>query len=178
MKGIIKATGFLTSAATWAVVLCGVLLTAALYGPRLFGCQPYVVLSGSMEPLIHTGSLVYIDSRDKDVQTDDIIAYERNDISVVHRVIEVTEEGYRTKGDANSTRDMGKVTESQVLGKYLFSIPAAGYLLSWIGSHTLRLGPVKVPLIILIAIGAILLLNALQSLLELAGDNNQNRGKE
>ena len=37
-----------------------VLLAIALVGVRLFGLQVYTVLSGSMEPTYHTGSLIYV----------------------------------------------------------------------------------------------------------------------
>ena len=39
-----------------------VLLAIALVGVRVVGLQPYVVLSGSMEPTYHVGSLIYVKS--------------------------------------------------------------------------------------------------------------------
>ena len=41
-----------------------VLLAIALVGVRVVGLQPYVVLSGSMEPAYHVGSLIYVKSVD------------------------------------------------------------------------------------------------------------------
>ena len=37
-----------------------VVLVVMLVGVRLIGYQPYCVLSGSMEPTYHTGSLIYV----------------------------------------------------------------------------------------------------------------------
>lgn len=37
-----------------------VLLAALLVGARLVGLQVFTVLSGSMEPTYHTGSLIYV----------------------------------------------------------------------------------------------------------------------
>lgn len=37
-----------------------VLLTVLIYGSKLFGVEPYAVLSPSMEPDYPTGSLIYV----------------------------------------------------------------------------------------------------------------------
>ena len=37
-----------------------VLLAVALAGVRIIGLHPFVVLSGSMEPEYHVGSLIYV----------------------------------------------------------------------------------------------------------------------
>ena len=37
-----------------------VIFAALLVGARLFGLQVFTVLSGSMEPAYHTGSLIYV----------------------------------------------------------------------------------------------------------------------
>ena len=62
----------------------------------LFGIVPYVVLSGSMEPTIDTGSLFFINKNSKyeDVKEKDIIAFKLSDGTLVtHRAIEITETG-------------------------------------------------------------------------------------
>ena len=46
------------------LVVLVVLLAVALVGVRLVGLNTYVVLSGSMEPTYHTGSLLYVKSVD------------------------------------------------------------------------------------------------------------------
>ena len=44
--------------------------------PRLFGYHIYSVISGSMEPAIPTGSLVYIKEMEpEEMQTGDVIAF-------------------------------------------------------------------------------------------------------
>ncbi len=48
---------------------------------------------------------------------------------VLHRVIQVTEEGMETKGDANDLSDGISVTEGNYIGKAIFSVPALGYLI-------------------------------------------------
>ena len=68
-----------------------VLLAVALVGVRLIGLQPFVVLSGSMEPEYHVGSLIYVKSVDyKELQVGDDITYLIDEDTVVtHRIIEV-----------------------------------------------------------------------------------------
>ena len=53
-----------------------VLIAIALVGVRLVGLKPFVVLSGSMEPTYHVGSLIYVKSIDyKQLQVGDPITY-------------------------------------------------------------------------------------------------------
>ena len=49
---------------TTVLVALVVVLAVLLVGVRLVGLTPYVVLSGSMEPTYHTGSLIYVKKAD------------------------------------------------------------------------------------------------------------------
>ena len=118
-----------------------VLLAIALVGVRVVGLQPYVVLSGSMEPAYHVGSLIYVKSVDyKDLKVGDPITYMvSQDTVVTHRIIEVLvdEEDpdtirYFTQGIANDTPDGSSVHYRNVIGKPVFSIPYLGYVSSYI----------------------------------------------
>ena len=69
-----------------------ILICIPLTVPPLLDYQPYAVISGSMEPAIPTGSLVYIKGMEaQDVQEGDVIAfyggYDSSAI-VTHRVVE------------------------------------------------------------------------------------------
>lgn len=99
---------------------------------QIMGLKPVVVLSGSMEPAIKTGSLAFIDTSDRVVCEGDVISFRSGDLLVTHRVVEITGDGYRTKGDNNDTADAGIVKDSSLEGKILFSIPGAGYFLKTI----------------------------------------------
>lgn len=48
------------NAATTVLVVLVVILALLLVGVRLVGFRPMCVLSGSMEPTYHTGSLIYV----------------------------------------------------------------------------------------------------------------------
>lgn len=92
-----------------------------------------IVLSGSMEPTIKTGSLVVIKPVD-DYQIGDIITFQRKaDRSpTTHRIEEIRVVGgipqHSTKGDANNNIDRGEIQKEEILGKALFSIPYLGYV--------------------------------------------------
>lgn len=118
-----------------------VVLAIALVGVRLVGLEPYVVLSGSMEPAYHVGSLIYVKSMDyKDLKVGDPITYMiSQDTVVTHRIIEVLvdEEDpdtirYFTKGDANDAPDGTSVHYKNIIGKPVFSIPYLGYVSNYI----------------------------------------------
>ena len=118
-----------------------VLLAIALVGVRIFGLNPYVVLSGSMEPTYHVGSLIYVkDVNYKTLEAGDPITFMLDEDTVAtHRIIEVLvdEEDpetirYTTKGDANDAQDGSSVHYKNVIGKPVFSIPYLGYISNYI----------------------------------------------
>ena len=96
-------------------------IAAVLYIPRLMGLKTYKVLSGSMEPEYHVGSVVYVEkSSIDDIEVGDVITFYINDNTVVtHRVIDKDNdtESFHTKGDANETEDGGSVAYDKVVGK-------------------------------------------------------------
>lgn len=119
---------------TTAVLVLTLLLAALLVGVRLVGLNPYTVLSGSMEPVYHVGSLLYV--RDADPMAfavGDPVTYRSSGGAVVtHRIYEVVEENgvrtYRTKGDANDIPDGPRLTPDRIIGRPVFSVPLLGYV--------------------------------------------------
>ena len=93
----------------------------------IFNIRPLIVISGSMEPAIMTGSLCFVNYNDRDVDVGDIIAYRAGDKTVTHRVIDRSADGYVTKGDGNNAADVSPVTEDRIIGTDIFNIPKLGY---------------------------------------------------
>ncbi len=118
----------------WFITILGLTAAAVLTLPKLVGIQPYIILSASMEPVIPTGSLVFVNTRDKQVSDGDIIAFTMlngsDSITVTHRIVETAEEGFVTKGDNNAVQDLRLLTSDRIVGKYVTGIPYAGYLLA------------------------------------------------
>ena len=111
-----------------ALIICVGLILGGLY---ILGIKPYVVLSGSMEPTIKTGSVSFVNSHVKyeNIKEKDIIAFKIDDGTLVtHRVVEITDEGMQTKGDGNKQRDGIVTTKRNYVGKNIFSIPKVGYV--------------------------------------------------
>ena len=109
-----------------------ILITA---GVMIFAhIRPAVVVSGSMEPVIHTGSLILIDEDCRDIRKRDIIAFDAAGVLVAHRVHEITDAGIITKGDANETPDPGVLAAASVKGKVIAWIPYIGYGFRWISA--------------------------------------------
>ena len=101
----------------------------------IFGIEPYVVETGSMEPTIKRGSLSFINKHIKydNINNNDIIAYILPSGSkVTHRVINITEDGFETKGDNNNLSDGISTSKDNYLGKNIISIPKVGYVVKFI----------------------------------------------
>ncbi len=103
------------------------ILFLALAVPRLLGIQPYIVLSGSMEPSVSTGSLVFVNTKAVRPSPGDIITYRLQDNLVTHRIIQDLGAAWITKGDANPSPDISPVKKSQLTGTLFFSIPYLGF---------------------------------------------------
>ena len=118
------------------VLIAGILLVSLLFISTLFkipgNFSAKIVLSGSMEPAIMTGSLVVIKPL-SDYNVGDIITFGgKTSVPTTHRIVKVRVESgekvFTTKGDANGSQDSKEISQKDVIGKVLFSIPYMGYV--------------------------------------------------
>ena len=137
MNKIKKIWDVFTSILVAIVVIMAILLV----GVRVIGLNVYTVLSGSMEPTYHTGSLIYVKKVDyKELKAQDVITFMLDEDTIAtHRIVEVVPDEndpsvirYRTKGDANDAVDGSLVHYKNVIGSPVFSIPKLGYLANYI----------------------------------------------
>jgi signal peptidase I len=144
------AVTFLAGVTVAAVVAYAALVVA--------GYRPVVVYSGSMVPTLRVGSIA-LDRpvTAKSVRVGDVITFSDPYVTgrlVTHRIIRIfhTTNGlaYRTKGDANATRDPWTVRLPDRVGRVTFSIPVAGYVLWYAHTREVRTA--------IIALAALLLL--------------------
>jgi len=126
---------------TTILVAAVAILAILLVGVRLFGLQVFTVLSGSMEPTYHTGSLIYVKSVDyRELEAGDVITFMLDEDTIAtHRIVEVVPDEdepevlrYMTKGDANDAVDGSLVHYRNVIGTPVFSIPKMGYFANFI----------------------------------------------
>ena len=126
---------------TTVLVVLIVVFAALLVLTRVTGMRAYTVLSGSMEPTYHVGSLVFVKPAEpEDVAPGDPITYLVAEKTVVtHRCIEVVPDAddpsvirFRTKGDANDVEDGALVHGNNLIGKPVFSVPLIGFAANYI----------------------------------------------
>lgn len=134
------------------LILLGVLaICLPLTVPRLAGYEIFNVESGSMEPDIPAGSVVYVrDADPAEIQPEEVIAFTREGQQIVHRVTEnwIVEGQFVTKGDANPIEDLANVPYSDFIGRVTYHIPFLG------GFLTLLTGTIgKVYMIVFAACG-------------------------
>ena len=129
------------------------LIAAALFVPKFLGYDQFAVLSGSMEPNIHVGAIVYAKEADPEtLEVGDVITYQiSGDTMVTHRIVAIDEAAtsVTTKGDANEAEDASPVSYENIVGKYAFNIPYLGYI-SIYGKTPLGIGAICAVLILII----------------------------
>lgn len=134
--------------------LAALLLVISVF-PITGNYKVMMVLSGSMEPSIGTGSLVIVKPADS-YKIGDVITFQaRGDLeSTTHRIEEIRVVGgvplYTTKGDANNASDRTEVSGNDVIGKVLFHIPYLGYVVNFIQKPIGFLMAIIIPALIII----------------------------
>lgn len=125
------------------IVIGGATVFSVTQGPG--GWHIFVVQSGSMEPAIKTGSMVFVVPR-PNYQANDVITFFANSAdtnlkkpnsTVTHRLVSLQEDPktkvvtYQTKGDANNAPDKDPIHRGSILGKVIFIVPFLGYLVAF-----------------------------------------------
>lgn len=149
----------LINTVTWILIGAVLCIAILLAGLRLFGFEIYTVLSGSMEPDIHTGSLVYVKEVEAHaLKVGDTITFMagNNETIVTHRIhsIDNSDGQFRfytyginnydrdengnailgANGEKQYTMDANPVHERNVLGEAKFTVPYLGYLANYISN--------------------------------------------
>ena len=91
-----------------------------------------MVTSGSMAPAIRQGSIIVI-FRMKDYRINDAITFfekENRQRKITHRISDKDGNLYTTRGDANPSSDLKKISQDQILGKVVLAVPYLGYFLN------------------------------------------------
>lgn len=131
---LIKA--FFTTFFLFLVLIVGVSVYLSSKGD-IQGWRMLIVKSGSMEPKIKTGSLIFV-QRQETYNKDDIVTFgspNTPDTLITHRIIEIEEKDgdklITTKGDFNQIEDKDKTPYALIVGKYIFGIPYFGYVIGF-----------------------------------------------
>ena len=92
--------------------------------PGVLGVKPAVVLSGSMDPAIQVGDLIFVNDCDPAaLKEGDVVCYLSSGKAITHRIVSIAEgdDGQPrlvTKGDANNAEDRLAVSFDQVQGQW------------------------------------------------------------
>ncbi len=147
-KSLKRIVSFLTS-----LVILTAIIVSALYALKI---KPYIVTSGSMEPAIPVRSVCFVNEKAPlaDIKVGEVISFRKGEMLVTHRVTEIQDGEYVTKGDANNTEDSGTVTEENYVGKTIAVIPKIGALLTFLHSRYGKIAACAV-IVLLIAVSFI-----------------------
>lgn len=150
--------GWVLTAIGVIIILITLAVAVMLAIPGFLGWQQMTVLTGSMEPSIPIGAMVYVEEVEpRDLQEGDIITFMQGNGDVItHRVVRnrSIEGDLVTKGDANAEEDLDPVPYERVVGKVGMTMPIAGDVLGYISSdvgkvYTLAFGACGLMFVIL-----------------------------
>ena len=152
-----KIISVISNILIWVVILAAsivIVLTVSTKDgvPTIFGASMLVVESPSMEGTrknsFKENDLIVIKRLDMDgvnkLKVDDVISFWDFKIETgrrilnTHRIFEIKNESgqtfYVTKGDANTAPDNELRRSAEIIGKYSFKIPRAGYVMNFLKS--------------------------------------------
>jgi len=143
-----------------ALTVALIVLLGIVVGPMALGARTVIIISGSMEPIIHTGSAVIARPVPAaSLQVGDVIVFAPDanaTIPKVHRIVNIrVKDGvryYTTKGDANNSPDVGEVTLGDLGWHVWYSVPGVGYAVMWGTSRTGMVTLIALPLAALLGL--------------------------
>ena len=158
-RSLVVARG-LGSFLIWTATGLAAGVALAMLVPLTFHARPLTVMSGSMEPTIHTGDVIVARQiPPADARRGDVVSFsdpERGGLLVTHRVRSISRKGERftfvTKGDANNSSERWRVDATDHIGRTMFRLPALGRALAF--AHT-RTGIVLLVMLPLLLMGAL-----------------------
>ncbi|MDO8610446.1 MAG: signal peptidase I [bacterium] len=114
------------------------LMIIAIFSLKIFdNIRSFTNVSGSMSPVIDTGSVTIVKKFDE-YNVGDIITYyalvNKKEEIITHRILAIGGNVYITKGDANVAQDREIVLPRLIIGKVIVIIPYLGYLISLVKS--------------------------------------------
>lgn len=96
-----------------------------------FGYSVALVVSGSMDPEFKVNDLI-VNHKEESYKIGDVITFQKGKNLVTHRIVNITEEGFVTRGDANNSDDKKAVSENEIIGKVVATIPKIGLVIGYL----------------------------------------------
>ena len=126
---------------TVPVTICAIaiMLFVIMVVSNQFVIGSYVIATESMTGELNKGdAAIYVKYDDQTITEGQVIAFEKDDRVVIHRVVDIQiingQTRYFTKGDANEDVDTGFINDYNIIGLINFKIPFIGYPTLWMRS--------------------------------------------
>lgn len=104
--------------------------------PTVFGYSYVNILSGSMEPTLSMGDLAVCKQQDS-YGVGDAVLYQDGEYLVLHRIVEVKEDGSLVmRGDANNVDDDTVIHQNNIYGRLAFSFNGLGNTIAYVSTLT------------------------------------------
>lgn len=103
--------------------------------PSIFGYSSLIVATGSMSGTLEEGDLIIIKDTG-DYKIGDIVTFFQKDdtIPTTHRIYYIDADGkWVTRGDANNAYDENHITDEDIYGELVMTIPGVGIFIDWLG---------------------------------------------
>lgn len=117
--------------------------------PQVLGYSQYIVTTGSMEPSLSPGDLIFVKAQETYELGDVVTFYDNGGATVTHRIMGKVSGQFITQGDANNTEDSELLPPEQIIGKLQMVLPGMGYFIDFLRS--------PVGIVILIFVGILLI---------------------
>ena len=121
------------------VVVVFIMVGTVMLISNQFRYGALVIATESMTGELNKGDVVIFESyENQQVQEGQVIVFEKNGSRIVHRVVDIEVINgvarYYTKGDANEDKDVGYITNAEILGIASYKLPVLGYPTLWLRS--------------------------------------------
>lgn len=133
---------------TSVVLLISLVAVGIIWVPSLFGLKSYAIMSGSMEPNIPEGSMVYVKpfTEFDDYKVNDVVTFtdKTKNQSFTHRIVGIDRDdlAFYTKGDANEIEDLEPTPGYLAVGKVQMAVPLLGYAAAALKNTVIRIAVV------------------------------------
>lgn len=137
------------------ILIC--LLFALVVVMTVSGAKGYSVASDSMSPEFRRGDVVFVKAVPFDeLEKGDVVtvSFKTGDGTYTHRIVSIDydKKEIQTAGDKTGTVDTESASDSQILGKVLFSIPLVGFL-SLLMTDTTYVAAIALFVLVIMAVG-------------------------
>lgn len=135
-KSFVRRKGRIASVVASAFVAV-VMISIVMLVSCQFSVGMIVIGSDSMTGEFNKGdAVIYHEYEDQKIQPGQVIVFNKNNIKVIHRVVDIQtingQTRYYTKGDANDNVDDGYITRSDIVGITSLKVSYVGYPTLWL----------------------------------------------